>query len=220
MCKHGTRAKTKKRDNSGPNQHTYHTQCQFGARLKFDFDSEELYFATVNSTQHNHPVSEEIFNNIKRNDQFNANQDSIQMANTFLKTRAPISDVVTAINDEYKLKLNRQDILNFKHNEINAHHQGKDQADLLWSELCKLIAKDSTSVKTRVNDKGEIEAFFIQTAYMKNWYKLFADIHHIDSTFKINLENFQLYISLVHNGHGNGVPTGYMFMKSAFDENL
>jgi len=51
-------------------------------------------------------------------------------------------------------------------------------------------------------------------------YLDFGDIHHIDSTFKVNIENFQLYIYLVVNQHSRGVPSGYCFMKSATAENI
>ena len=38
---------------------------------------------------------------------------------------------------------------------------------------------------------------------MRQWYIDFGDIRHIDSTFKVNVENFQLYISLTVNQHFN-----------------
>ena len=71
-----------------------------------------------------------------------------------------------------------------------------------------------------MNKNEELECIFIQTDFMKKWYLDFADVHHVDSTFKVNIENFQLFISLVHNQHGRGIPTGYMLTKSNCDENI
>ncbi len=39
-------------------------------------------------------------------------------------------------------------------------------------------------------------------------------------SIKVNVENFQLYISFTVNQHFRGVPTAYCFMKSASSENL
>jgi hypothetical protein len=50
---------------------------------------------------------------------------------------------------------------------------------------------------------------------MKDWYIKHPEIHHVDSTFRVNIENFQLYISMVVDAAGKGVPTGCCFMKSA-----
>ena len=62
---------------------------------------------------------------------------------------------------------------------------------------------DSQSVKIKVNERNELECIFIQTSFMRQWYIDFGDIRHIDSTFKVNVENFQLYISLTVNQHFN-----------------
>ena len=91
---------------------------------------------------------------------------------------------------------------------------------MLWEQIEALIAKEPSCVKLLKNSKGELECIFIQTSYMRKWFLDFHEIHNIDSTFKVNVENFQLYISMVHNEHGKGVPSAYCFMKSACKENI
>ena len=54
---------------------------------------------------------------------------------------------------------------------------------------------------------------FHSNHFMKN-------LHHIGTTFKVNIENFLLHISLVANQHARGVPTSFSFMKSCSAENL
>lgn len=55
---------------------------------------------------------------------------------------------------------------------------------------------------------------------MRKWYIEYGDINHIDSTFKVNIENFLLHVSLSPDLNGKGVPTSYAFMKSPSKENL
>ena len=118
-----------------------------------------------------------------------------------------------------KLGLTTKDIANFKQSIIGPSST-KEQADLVWAEIQKIIDTEPESVRIRKNGKGELECLYIQTSYMRKWFTDFNTVLHIDSTFKVNLENFQLYISLVANEHYHGVPTSYCFMKSACGENL
>ena len=55
---------------------------------------------------------------------------------------------------------------------------------------------------------------------MRYWYLKYCDVHHTDTTFQTNLENFLLHISLVVDSLGHGLPTAYAFMKSSSAENL
>jgi hypothetical protein len=57
---------------------------------------------------------------------------------------------------------------------MNRDQKGKDQADLLWTELTKILETDSQAVKRSENENGEKECFFIQTDYMRQWYLDFA----------------------------------------------
>ena len=55
---------------------------------------------------------------------------------------------------------------------------------------------------------------------MKAWFEKYPNIVHIDSTFKVNVENYQLYISLVQNANLQGVPVVYCLVIGGIKENL
>ena len=54
-CKHGTKQRSNKVDNSRPNQHSYISGCQFGGNLTFSYHLNQLYFSKVYSTKHSNP---------------------------------------------------------------------------------------------------------------------------------------------------------------------
>jgi len=53
------------------------------------------------------------------------------------------------------------------------------------------------SVQIKVDENGTLQCLYIQTYQMKVWFKKYPNIVHIDSTFKVNIENYQLYICFV-----------------------
>lgn len=50
--------------------------------------------------------------------------------------------------------------------------------------------------------------------------KNYDTIIHIDGTFKLNVENYLLYVILVQDGNCNGRPVAYCLMKNKTNENL
>ncbi|CAF4615249.1 unnamed protein product [Didymodactylos carnosus] len=55
---------------------------------------------------------------------------------------------------------------------------------------------------------------------MKTWFAKYLNIAHIDSTFKVNIENYQLYVCLAQNANLKGVPVAYSLMTSGNKDNL
>ncbi|CAF0963335.1 unnamed protein product [Didymodactylos carnosus] len=72
----------------------------------------------------------------------------------------------------------------------------------------------------KVNENRNLECLCIQTSQMKAWFEKYPNIVHIDSTFKVNIENYQLYICLVQNANLKGVPFAYCLMISGIKDNL
>ena len=217
LCKHGDKCRSK--NETSKNSHTYRMQCPFIAKLKYDNKQNCLIFSAYN-LEHNHPISKEIYESytIVKTAKLKQNNEAIKLQKNLDSAKATVYNQTHAINSEFDYNLLPKDIHNFKKSQnINKH---KSQADQLWDEIQKMHETDSQSVKIRLNHNNELECIFIQTSFMRQWYIDFGDIHHIDSTFKVNVENFQLYISLTVNQHFRGVPTAYCFMKSASSENL
>jgi hypothetical protein len=65
----------------------------------------------------------------------------------------------------------------------------------------------SNSIQIKVNENGNLECLYIQNVQMKAWFEKYPNIVHIDSTFKVNIENYQL--CLVQNTNLKGVIVAY-----------
>ena len=84
-----------------------------------------------------------------------------------------------------------------------------------------LLTEDPTAtVEIKRNEKEVLQAIFIQTTVMRNTYAQFGNLIHIDSTFSLNLENFQAYICVAENNNLNARPVAYCFLQSAILPNL
>ena len=76
------------------------------------------------------------------------------------------------------------------------------------------------TVEIKRDENDVLQAIFIQTTAMRNTYSQFGSLIHIDSTFSLNLENFQAYICVVENNNLNARPVAYCFLQSAVLPNL
>jgi len=74
--------------------------------------------------------------------------------------------------------------------------------------------------KNVVTNENDLQCIFIQTDRMKNWYQQYPEVLHIDSTFSINLEKFQLFSILAQDNNLRGVRVAYCFMNTDTKENL
>jgi len=194
------------------NTHTVKMDCPFKATLSYNFQQDCLKFNTT-SLQHNHAISKEIYNSYSQvtTRKIKMNPNAKHLQETLDKAKATTYNQVIAINDEFGINASAKDINNLRQSTkpiIN-------QTDQTWQEIQLLLQREPNSVKIFKNAEEEVECIFIQTSFMKDWYIKHPEIHHVDSTFRVNIENFQLYISMVVDAAGKGVPTGYCFMKSA-----
>ncbi len=60
LCKHGVKARTKTKDNTRPNQHSYYTGCKSSLTIKFDKKENVLMFHD-SKIEHNHAVKKEVY---------------------------------------------------------------------------------------------------------------------------------------------------------------
>ena len=174
--------------------------CPFKANLVYNKKLNCLRFTTT-VLEHNHVISEELYNAttdvITR--KFKMNNAAIELQDTLDKARTTTYNIKTSINEQFGFNLSRQDIANLK----KSKQSKATQSEQLWEELESLIKSDPNSVRILKNVNNELECVFIQLSFMRQWFVKYPQIHHIDSTFKVNIENFQLYISMVINDKTN-----------------
>ena len=106
------------------------------------------------------------------------------------------------LNEKFDINLTRKDVNNFKQ-KIKFTTIG----NLIDPELLQILLDDilhenpNNSIQMKVNENGNLECLYIQTMQMKSWFQQYSNVIHIDSTFKLNIENYQLYICMVQNAN-------------------
>ena len=97
----------------------------------------------------------------------------------------------------------------------------KTQTELITNWINEFKQENNENfIQLKVNDENQLQCIFIQTSKMKDCYTKHPEIIHIDATFKINIENYLLFIFLSQNGNLNGVPICYCLMNTDTDTNL
>ena len=76
------------------------------------------------------------------------------------------------------------------------------------------------TIKTKVSDDGKLECLFLQLEFQLEWLQLYGQLIHIDGTFKVNCENYLLYVIMVQNSNGEGRPVAYCWMNAETKVNL
>ena len=94
------------------------------------------------------------------------------------------------------------------------------ETEALKQLLNALKEKDAKNrIETSVDGDGILQ-LFVQLEFQQEWFHLYGQLIHIDGTFKVNCENYLLYVIMAQNSNGKGRPVAYCWMKSETKENL
>ncbi|CAF5108892.1 unnamed protein product [Rotaria sp. Silwood1] len=192
VCHHSGPIRRHIKDGSRPNEESARLDCQF-------------YFKMKKFTRIIHLLE------IKKLEE---NNEAYDLCKTLIAAKTSTYNNRKLISDKFDINLTRKDINNFKQ-KLKFNLVGdKSDPELLKTWINQILNDNSeNSVQIKINDNGVLECLYIQTSQMKTWFKKYSNIVHIDSTFKVNIENYQLYICLVQNANLKGVPVAYCLMK-------
>jgi adenylosuccinate lyase len=96
--------------------------------------------------KHNHPVSQEIYNTYNEVKARKLKQPgAIELATTLLALKTTTYETMSALNNNFHIGLTSKDIQNLRQVTILKAYKNKDQADLLWDEIQKIIDSDPAS---------------------------------------------------------------------------
>ena len=97
----------------------------------------------------------------------------------------------------------------------------KNEGNKIKNWMASFINENEKNyVSIKVDEDDRMQCIFIQSYFMVNWLKKFPEVLHIDSTFKVNVENYLLFIIMVQNGESKGVPIAYCLMNTDSKENI
>jgi hypothetical protein len=122
------------------------------------------------------------------------------------------------IENMFDISVTTKDINNFKQSRNFKLHGDKDEAEKVQDFINKLMEiSDNNTVSIMTDENGTLDALFLQNLQMKTWYESFPEVLHIDTTFKVNIERYLLFVMLVQNSNLNGVPVGFALVRAETD---
>ena len=163
---------------------------------------------------------------MNRNAKIQNNQEAIELIKTLADVKTSTVQTKQLIQKKYQVQVTTRDLLNIKQKFERTSNPIRDQGVMVQQVLDKIIAdhpNNTVEVFTKRNvmtDDNDLQCIYIQTDRMKNWYHQYPEILHIDSTFSINLEKFQLFSILAQDNNLRGVPVAYCLMNTDTKENL
>ncbi|CAF1606765.1 unnamed protein product [Rotaria magnacalcarata] len=223
VCHHSGRARRNIKDGSRPNQESARIDCEFFFKIKHDTDINKIIFTKIKNLKHNHPIDERIYKNYSfiRNKELKGNQEVHDLCKTLITANASTYNNRKLLNKKFDINLTRKDINNFKQ-KIKFNLVGnRTDAELLQVWIDEILNENpNNSIQIKLNEDGNLECLYIQTMQMKAWLEKYPNILHLDSTIKVNIENYQLYICMAQNANLKGVPVSYCLMNSGNKDNL
>jgi hypothetical protein len=195
VCHHSGPVRRCIKDGSRPNQESARLGCQFYFKIKHDTEINKIIFMKNKNLAHNHPIDEKIYKNYSfiKNKELEENNPAFDLCKTLITANASTYNNRKLVNEKFDINVARKDINNFKR-KIKFNLVGNQSNPELLQTWIDQILNDSSSnsVQIKVNENGTLECIYIQTSQMKAWFEKYPNIVHIDSTFKVNIENYQL----------------------------
>lgn len=215
-CTHGGTARDNKVDNSRKNQKTNCLDCPFRLQVRLH-KSYEYFEFTKCEFEHNHPIGAVYFENLPN--QRRLNEEQINFCKPLFDAHGNIRDIQRIVQAEFNKTTTVQDLYNAK-NQLKGPDKDRSEDIRLIKFIEDFKKKNQVTIEKRIDGDDVLQCKYLQTDYMKDWFNNFGSIIHVDSTFKVNIENYLLYICLTQNENLKGVPVAYCFMKEESLENL
>ncbi|CAF2786046.1 unnamed protein product [Rotaria sp. Silwood2] len=225
VCHHSGPVRRHLKDGSRPNQESARMDCPFYFKIKHDTELNKIVFLKNRNLFHNHPIEEIIYKKYTfiRNKELEENEQAHDLCQMLITANASTYNNRKIIHEKFAINLTRKDVNNFKQ-KIKFNLIGnQSDPELLHTWIDEILNENSSNsikIKIKINENGTLECLYIQTVHMKEWFDKYSNILHIDSTLKINIENYQLFICLVQNANLKGVPVAYCLMTTGNKDNL
>ena len=97
---------------------------------------------------------------------------------------------------------------------------GFNKEDFDFENVINAILMDSSNFVRKKNVNGIMTCAFFTLNCQHAWYEKFGSLSHIDATFKVNIENYVLYITLCQDNLLRGLPISCCVMRTEEGENM
>ncbi|CAF1325494.1 unnamed protein product [Rotaria sordida] len=177
------------------------------------------------SKKYNEKTMQELFDRFRyehvKNKELEENEEAYDLCKTLITANTSTYNNRKILNKKFDINLTRKDINNFKQKMKFNLIGNRTDPELLQIWIDEILNENpNNSIQIKLNEDGNLECLYIQTIQMKSWFEKYPNILHLDSTFKVNIENYQLYICMAQNANLRGVPVAYCLMTSGNKNNL
>ena len=200
-CHHAGKVRQSIIDNTRPNQESAKIDCdKFLLRVKYCMKQNKIVFIKTCTEHINHTCSEMAYKSLAstRNRQLQK-PDKLQTTSQLLKAKAPVNEIVDLLNKDYDVYATTKDVHNFK-KRLKMEANGNQSQDTLIKEWATKLVSESKEniVSMKINsENGHLDCLFVQTKQMRDGYKSFPEITHLDSTFCVSIivsHHYYLYL--------------------------
>ena len=188
--------------------------------IKFKLINEALEVIELFTHQHSHIVSPEVaafYPEIRRLTQIEENA-----VTEMVKSGAPARVIATSINAARQVKgtigtLVTKDVFNKSTSIRTEKRDGKTEEEILKDVLGSRMTNDPNGTyELGIADDPQktLTIIYVQTAKMKETFQRNNQVLFLDSTYRINIEQFCLYAVVVMDENGFGQPAALGFMAN------
>ncbi|CAF1248269.1 unnamed protein product [Didymodactylos carnosus] len=199
------------------------TECQIirfvsgSAHVRLKNTGNQLKI-TVLYLQHSHEMSIDNLKFYPANRRFN-NED-IEQIKHYDKHKVPRNIIRNILTDTHQDKFYTvKDIGNILNKETSNNTIAQELA--VQTCLTEMKEADPTAtIEVIVQGNYELNMVFTASTKMKNNFQKFGKVIFFDVTYKINLENYSLYVFLVQDNLGTGQPAALALLASESQDNI
>ena len=196
--------------------HSLKSGCPCIISIKYDKESECLRIIKLNLT-HNHELlggkAKQLYNKNRQ-----PNDEQLKSIQQLLKYKTPITGIKDFMKENHNKFITDRDVHNIKY-KMEIENKNKSEEERLAGVLCEMKSNQHF-VELYKNANNELECIFITFRQQFEWFKKYPSFLHIDSTFKVNIENYLLYVFLGHDSNLRGIPFAFCLMKNETTPNM
>ncbi len=226
VCKHGGTYRPHRPGivpQQRPNQKTLKTDCPVEIKLKLV--GGQLEIVSI-STLHNHQVNNSLFQFYPEIRRFSREEE--HLASNMLQSRVAPRTISSTINSK-RLHQNKQgltipkDVFNLATALKNKKREGRTEEEALLDMIKTQKAdnpKGSYEAHVADDENSTLKMVYIQTEEMKKNMVKYPETGFLDSTYRVNLENYCIYAVVVMDENGFGQPASVAFLSDERAETL
>jgi hypothetical protein len=223
ICKHGGLYRSH-RTGVEPCKRTNQSSSKIDCPVAIKFKLLEGMLEVISVTSlHNHPVDESLFHYYPSVRKLSSEEK--ELASEMLHSKVAPRIIATTINTKrvqngVKGVAIPKDIFNLSTSIKQEKRKGKSEEEILIQLFEDEKQRDQSGVYEAHVKDGTLNMVYIQTSEMRETMEKFPETSFLDSTYRINLENYCLYAKLVMDENGFGQAVSLAFLSDEKSETL